>query len=515
MRAFLRALLLAATVVGLPAAAFGAGPINTDWLMYNRDYQGDRFSSLAQINRQNVGHLHPVCAFQLGVLGPMQAGPVVHNGVMFITNEHNTYAINATTCKVKWATPYKATGVEQGRANRGVALLDGKIFRGTPDAHLLALDEATGKVLWNVTVRDSSDGSSTISAPIAWRNLVFMGSAGSESGVRAKMYAFDVNDGHVVWTFDLVPTGDEAGANTWENPDTALTGGGGTWSSFALNPADGTLFIPVGNPAPDFLEAYRPGANLYTSSILALDAMTGKLRWYYQAIPHDYHDWDMAAAPAIFTAANNEQLITFAPKNGYLYTLDYKTHALLYKVPVTTVANQDAPLTADGTHYCPSIGGTEWNGPAYSPVDKLIYVDAVDWCTTVKLGSVRYIKGQLFLGTSNGYGNPDASSTGWITAVDPLTGKPAWKFHAPSPMVAAVTPTAGGLVFSGDTDGNFYAFNSTTGKRLYSFYTGGSVAGGIATYMVNGKQYVAVTSGNQSRTSFAQIGAPIVFVFAP
>jgi glucose dehydrogenase len=243
--------------------------------------------------------------------------------------------------------------------------------------------------------------------------------------------------------------------------------------------------------------------------------MTGKLRWYYQAIPHDYHDWDMAAAPAIFTAANNEQLITFAPKNGYLYTLDYKTHALLYKVPVTTVANQDAPLTADGTHYCPSIGGTEWNGPAYSPVDKLIYVDAVDWCTTVKLGSVRYIKGQLFLGTSNGYGNPDASSTGWITAVDPLTGKPAWKFHAPSPMVAAVTPTAGGLVFSGDTDGNFYAFNSTTGKRLYSFYTGGSVAGGIATYMVNGKQYVAVTSGNQSRTSFAQIGAPIVFVFAP
>jgi PQQ-dependent dehydrogenase (methanol/ethanol family) len=513
MNRLLRRLLFAAALIGLPVAA-GAGAPNTDWMMYNGNYLGDRYSPLAQINRQNVSRLRPVCAFQLGELGPMQAGPVIHNGVMFVTNEHDTIALDATNCKVKWTNVYKATGIEQGRANRGVALLDGKVYRGTPDAHLLALDEATGKTIWDIPVRDSADGSSTISAPIAWKNLVFMGSAGSELGVRAKMYAFGASDGHLAWTFDLIPSGDEAGANTWENPDTALTGGGGTWSSFALNPADGTLFIPVGNPAPDFLDSYRPGANLYTSSIVALDAMTGKLRWYYQAIPHDFHDWDMAAAPAIFKAANGRQLITFAPKNGYLYTVDYKTHKLLNKVAVTTVANQSAPLSDVGTHFCPSIGGTEWNGPAYSSTDKLTYVDAVDWCTTVKLGTVRYISGHSFLGSANGYGTPDASSTGWLTAVDPLTGRVAWKFHGSSPMVSAVTPTAGGLVFGGETQGNFYAFNSTTGKVLYTFNTGGSVAGGVASYAVDGKQYLAVTSGNQSRTTFLKTGAPIVFVFA-
>src|SRR5579884_790432 len=498
---FIRA-LLAAVLVASPFGVQARGT-NVDWLMYNGTYTGDRFSPLAQINRNNVSRLRPLCAFQLGELGPMQAGPVIHNGVMFITTETSTYAIDAANCRLKWKNTYKPVGPQQGRANRGVALLDGKLFRGTPDAHLLALDEHTGKTLWDVTVADSSNGSSTIAAPLAWNGKVYMGIAGSELGVKGKMYAFDAKDGHVVWSFDLIPTGNQPGAETWGNADAALTGGGGVWTTFTLDPSDGSLYIPVGNPAPDFSADYRPGANLYTCSIVVLDANTGKLRWYYQVIPHDYHDWDMAAAPAIFRAANGKKIIGFAAKNGYLYTMDAAPHKILNRVAVTTVSNQSAPLTTEGTHYCPSIGGTEWNGPAYSPIDKLEYVDAVDWCTTVRLGEVRYIKGQVFLGTANGYGTPDKSSSGWLTAVDPLTGKIAWRFHSDAPMVAAVTPTAGGLVFSGEMSGDFRVFNSATGKILYTFNTGGSVAGGIATYMIGGKQYVAVVSGNRSRTAFA------------
>ena len=504
------AVVLTLTVAGLGRAA----TTDTDWLMYNGSYTGDRYSALDQINKTNAGSLHPVCAFQLGELGPMEAGPVIHNGVMFVTSMDNTFALDARTCKQIWKYAYTSTGLHIGRLNRGVAVLDGRVFRGTPDSHMIALDEKTGSLLWNVPVTDSSDGSSTIAAPVAWNGKVYMGIAGGDLGARGKMFAFDAADGHQLWSFDLVPTGNEFGANTWGHADSALTGGGATWTNFTLDTQNHTIFVPVGNPGPDFSTAYRPGDNLFTCSIVALDANTGKLQWYYQVIPHDYHDWDQAAAPAIFTAANGKRMITFAGKNGFLYTLDYASHKLLNKVAVTTIANQDAPLTIEGTHYCPSIGGTEWNGPAYSPLDKLTYVDAVDWCTTTKLGEVRYIKGHTFLGSGNGYGQSDKENSGWLTAVDPITGKTAWKYHASLPMVAAVTPTAGGVVFAGEMAGDFDAFDSANGKKLYSFNTGGAIAGGIAPYTIDGKEYIAVTSGNQSRTSIPTLGSPMVYVFS-
>jgi len=514
MRLPLIGTVLVATALALGTNAFASS--KDDWLGYNGSYAGDRYSTLTQIDRTNAPHLHPVCAFQYGELGPAQTAPVVAAGVMYVTGEETTYALDAKTCKVRWQNTYASTGPKAALANRGVALLDGKVFRGTPDSHLIAIDAATGRTLWNVPVSDSSDGSNTAAAPLAWQGKVYIGIAGSEDGVKGKVMAFSAADGTLLWTFSTIASGDDPGAATWGNAAATATGGGGTWSSYGLDPATATLFVPVGNPGPDFSADYRPGANLYTSSIVALDANTGKLRWYYQLVPHDYHDWDAAAPPALFRGANGKPMMSFAGKSGILFTIDYRTHALVSKMPVTTILDADKPFTTEGTHFCPgTLGGVEWNGPAYSSHDKLVYVNAVDWCSTVKLGEVRYVLGKSFLGSGNGMGVKDAQGgTGWLTAVDPLTGKIAWRYHAPGLMVAGVTVTAGGVLFTGETTGEFDAFDAANGKVLYRFNTGGSIAGGIATYAVGGKQYVVAVSGNQSRTSVKGGGAPTIFVFA-
>jgi alcohol dehydrogenase (cytochrome c) len=514
MRIPLMAALWAALALSLGANA-GAWS-NDDWLGYNGSYAGDRYSTLAQINAGNVARLHPVCVFQLGELGPAQTAPVIAGGVMYVSSDETTFALDAKTCRLIWKNTYTSTGPKQGLASRGVALLDGTVFRGTPDSHLIAIDAKTGRTLWNVQVSDSSDGSNTVAAPLAWQGKVFIAIAGSEDGVKGKTMAYSAADGKLLWTFNAIASGGDPGASTWGNAEATATGGGGTWSSFALDPASGTLFVPVGNPGPDFSADYRPGANLYTSSIVALDANTGKLRWYYQLVPHDYHDWDAAAPPVLFRGPNGKPMMAFAGKSGYLFTIDYTTHKLISKVPVTTIRDADKPLTTDGTHFCPgTLGGVEWNGPAYSPRDKLTYVNAVDWCSTVKLGEVRFVRGKQFLGSANGTGVKDPQgSTGWLSAIDPLSGKVAWRYHAPSLLIAAVTPTAGGLLFTGETTGEFDAFDSANGKVLYRFNTGGSLGGGIATYAVDGKQYVVAVSGNQSRTSVKGGGAPTIFVFS-
>ncbi len=510
---------LIAAVVAILAYSIGTNAFassSDDWLGYNGSYPGDRYSSLEQINRANVGQMHPVCAFQFGEIGPAQTAPVIAHGVMYVTGDETTYALNAKTCKLMWKNTYVSTGPKPGLASRGTALLDGMLYRGTPDSHLIAIDAATGQTRWNVPVSDSSDGSNTAAAPLAWQGKVFIGIAGSEDGVKGKIVAFSAADGKLLWTFSTIATGKDPGSASWGGAAPTATGGGGTWSSFGLDAATATLFVPVGNPAPDFSADYRPGANLYTNSIVALDANTGKLRWYYQLVPHDYHDWDTAAPPALFRGADGKLMMAFAGKSGILFTIDYATHKLISKVPVTTITDADKPLTTDGTHFCPgTLGGVEWNGPAYSPLEKLAYVNAVDWCATVKLGEVRFVRGKFFLGSANGTGVKDPQgSTGWLSAIDPLSGKIAWRYHAPSLLVAAVTPTAGGLLFTGETTGEFDAFDSADGKLLYQFNTGGSLAGGIATYMVDGKQYIAAMSGNQSRTTVRGGGAPTIFVFA-
>ena len=247
----------------------------SDWLMFNKGYRGERFSTLRRINAGNAGKLKPVCMFQLGELGTFSTGPVVYDGILYATTHLGTYAIDATTCKKVWSHQHVAQGPEMNATNKGVAIAGGRVFRGTQDGFLYALDAKTGAPLWVRQVADWRIGEGVGAAPIVWNDIVYVAKAGGDWGIRGRMMAFKVEDGTLAWSFDLIPTGNETGADTWQNPESAMHGGGAAWVTYALDRDTGTLFVPVGNPGPDYKKSMRPGANLFTISTVALDARTG------------------------------------------------------------------------------------------------------------------------------------------------------------------------------------------------------------------------------------------------
>jgi alcohol dehydrogenase (cytochrome c) len=518
--------LAAAAVLSLAVSSLGlaAGPTQhqldaarqngSNWLMYNRTYSGDRFSPLTQINTTDASQLTPVCANQLGTLAAFQATPVEYRGVLYVTTQHQTVAMNAATCKTLWDYTYVPTGPEPINTNRGVALYKGMVIRGTDDAHLIALNAGTGKLIWNVKVGNSAIGEFLSAAPIVWKNLIFIGLAGADWGIKGQVYAYNVKNGKRVWTFNDIPTGNAVGASTWGRAASTATGGGSTWSTITLDRSNGLVYVPIGNPAPDFAPEYRPGANLFTDSVVELNAKTGKLVRWHQQVPNDSHDWDTAAAPILFTTSNGHHYMAVADKAGYLFVYNQATHKLAYKVPTTTIHNASLHPTVKGVYTCPAdLGGTEWSSPAYDPQTAALYVNSVDWCGVDKLGEVRYVAGQLFFGGSSIL-DPVAKASGWLDAFDASSGQTLWRWHSPTPMLAGVTPTAGGVLMTGDLNGNFLVFDARTGQKLYQFDTGGAMAGGVITYKVNGRQYVAVASGNSSRSIWGTTGSGTIFVFA-
>ncbi|HET9394538.1 MAG TPA: PQQ-binding-like beta-propeller repeat protein, partial [Nitrospiraceae bacterium] len=470
---------------------------------------GDRFSPLTQINTKNAGRLVPKCLFQLGEVGSFQTSPVIYNGRMFLTTPHKTFAIDAATCAPLWGHLYTPTDPEHLPGNRGVALYKGKVFRGTPDGHLLAFDAENGKLLWNVRVGDGAFGYIISGAPVAFDSKVFVADAGADTGIRGQVHAFDVDSGRHLWSFDTVPKPGEPGSETWSGG--LETGGGGSWSTMAIDPEKRWLFVPTGNPAPDFNSEIRLGDNLYTSSVIVLDLDSGKLAWYVQQVPHDVHDWDTAAAPVNYDQGGRSYMAVVS-KNGLLYLYDRTSKEVLAKTPFTTRSNVDAPLSfTTPVHVCPGALG-QWNGAAYAPNLKMLFVGALDRCNTLQLDEARFIPGQVYFGGRFIMDPPD-KHRGWIRGFDAASGKELWAWHAPKPVAAPVTPTAGGVLFAGDSGGTFYAMNAKTGKILYRFATGGAVAGGISSYAVNGKQYIAVASGNLSRDVAATPGAATLIVF--
>ena len=486
-------------------------PADTAWPSYNRSLAGERFSNLKEITARNVNHLRVVCAFQLGEVGSFQASPIIYDGTLYVTGPYSTFALDATNCHKRWEHQYPADMSPPLTVNRGVALYRGKVLRVTPNNHLLALDAATGELLWDVWVTDKAAGRWMSLAPVAFGGRVYIGEAGADWGTNGHLYAFDVESGRRVWTFNTIPTGNESGAETWEKGSQA--GGGSTWSSFAVDAGEKILYAPIGNPAPDFNVAMRPGDNLYTNSIVALDVDSGRLRWYAQQSPRDAHDWDTAAAPALY-AQDGHRYVAVGTKGGFLFIYDRDSHALVAKVPVSSHDNDTAPITVSGTHHCPGfLGGVLWNGAAYSPASKRLFINSVDWCGTTQLTEARFLAGVAFMGGQHAL-DPIETAHGWTRALDAATGKELWARRAPAPMVAAVTPTAGGVVFTGEMSGEFLALDAATGAVLYHFYTGGALAGAASTYKVGKTQYVAVTSGNSSKVSWQANGAATVFVFA-
>lgn len=482
-----------------PAPGQPGGMVSSsEWPAYNGGYNATRFSPVTQINTGNVTSLTEVARFKLPETMAFESGPVLIDGALYVTTATNTYAIDARTAQQRWSHHYDAKSMGLGTPVRGVGYADGRLFRGTPDGHLIALDAKTGKLIWDVVGADAPRGEYYTVAPVVWEGRVYIANSGSDVGALGHIRAFNVQNGKQIWNFDIVPsTG--PGAETWPKDKPRV--GGGVYSSFALDAETGVLYSPTGNPGPDFVASYRPGDNLYTCSIVMLDARTGALRGYYQLVRNDFHDWDLAASPILFTSKAGKKMVAAAGKNGYLYGLDRALKTLLYKVPVTSIENVEAPLTKDGTRFSPgSQGGTNWYGPTYSPVVNAIYVPTIDWATTIKLGGPQTLSlkpGTPFLGSSNAFGDQDPISQrrGHVTAVDADSGKVLWKYDADTSMVASVTPTAGGLVLTGDTKGNFIAFDAKDGKVLLKKNLGDPIGGGIVTYEIGGAPYVAVAGG--------------------
>jgi len=492
---------------------------DTQWLGYNGGYDATRFSPLTQIDTRNVVQLKEVTRFKIPETLSFQCGPVVVGDTMFITTVTSTYAINARTGKQRWVRTIKPTTQMIGTPVRGVAYADGRLFRGTMDGHVLALDAKTGDVLWDTASVDPKAGEYYTAVPVVWNGLVLIGNSGSDMGGTGHLRAFDAGSGKQIWNFDNVPASG-LGADTWPNDPNKIKAGGGVYSSFALDPDAGVVYAPVGNPGPDFVKDYRSGDNLFTCGVVALDAKTGELKGYHQFVKNDFHDWDVAASPILFTSKDGKQMVAAACKNGYLYGLSRDLKDQLIKTAVTRMENTDAPLTKEGTRFLPGTqGGTNWYGPSYSPPLNTLFVPTIDWATTIKLGGPDDLKkepGKPFVGSSNAFGDQDPKSQrfGHVAAVDADTGKVRWKYDADTPIVASVTPTAGGLLLTGDTQGNFLAFDADNGHILFKKALHDAIGGGIITYMLGGKQYVAIAGGMKNGIVQTESGPAWVAIFA-
>jgi alcohol dehydrogenase (cytochrome c) len=486
------------------------------WLTYNKGYRGYRFAPISQVTPENVSQLRPLCMYQLGETGTFEGGLLMYDGLLYGSTMNTSFAIDAASCAERWKYTYAPSGATYNNTNRGMAIGGGRIFRGTIDGHVLALDAKTGGLLWDQDVTHGAAGQFITAAPLVWHDLVLVGRAGGDLATTGSIIGLSVSDGSQRWSFATVPSGSAVGAESWQIKGTSQYGGGAVWTSMSLDPLSGKLVSPVGNPAPDFNHLVRPGSNLFTGSVVTLDASTGALGWYNQLAPADFHDWDMSVV-ALVDRPEGGRYVAASGKNGVLSLLDLGTGKLVWQTPVTRREHTEDLITTAGLHYCPgTTGGVEWNGPGYSPRLDLLFIGSVDWCVKAILDSIAPTAqpGLPYTGLANSYGtfDPVSQARGWMTAVDAGTGKVRWQRQIATPMIAAITPTAGGVVFTGDVGGHFLAFDGASGHVLYTFFTGGSMGGGVISYEQGGRQLIAATSGNSSRTWFGT-GSATVIIF--
>ena len=474
-----------------------AGNNADDWLHHNKSYKGIRYSALNEINTSNVDELVQVCAYQMNSRAPLQTGPIVYQGIMYVTDATHTAAINAATCQKIWTHDWMPKDRMVWGNNRGVAIKDGYVVRGTPDGYLFALDSTDGNLLWARQVADPWLGETFTMPPTVFEDMILIGPAGSENAISGWLGAFSLTDGDLIWKFMTVPDAAAGGGESWGNPEGIKLGGGAVWTPLSFDLELGEVYVAVTNPAPDLPAYLRPGDNLYTNCIVALDILTGELKWYKSIVPNDDHDWDLTQVTPVLKAGVDgvsRDMVATVGKDGILRTLDKRTHQPLYETPITTILNADIPVTREGVVACPGVtGGVLWSSPAYHPGEKILLTSSIDYCSRFRAASnVRFIPGQLYMG---GDARHEGDMSGWITAVDVESGETRWKHQTEFPNVAAVTTTAGGLAISGTLAGDLLFFDVATGAVLNSIATGAQIGGGNISYSVEGKQHIAVGSG--------------------
>ena len=518
-RSFLVALLLLGTVCGQAQVSYqrllGPDQEPQNWLTYSGRYAGWRYSELDQINTGNVPRLAMQWTFQVADLGQFETTPLVVDGVLYGTGQNDrAFAVDARTGRPIWRYQRNLPDKLQpccGAVNRGFAILGNKLFMATLDGHVIALDTKTGNLVWDVKAADSNAAYVFTVAPLVVKNEVIVGVSGGEYGVRGFVDAYDADTGHRRWRFETVPGPGQPGHETWTG-DSWKTGGAPAWITGSFDPELNLVYWPTGNPSPSGFGGERGGDNLYSNSMLALDADTGKLKWYFQFTPHDLYDYDATQVPVLLDAdweGQPRKLLVQANRNGFLYVLD-RTNGRFLKASAfgnvtwakgigadgRPVVNKDMVPNSTGTRVCPgALGLTNWYSPSYSPETKLLYVATSDECDIFTGAPQSYREGHDFLGSVY-VPDPVVRPTGALKALDPTTGAEKWQFKYFSSPNGGALSTAGGLVFAGESDGNFIALDGRTGQDLWHVQLGAAIYSTAITYRLDGRQYVVIPAGS-------------------
>jgi alcohol dehydrogenase (cytochrome c) len=545
MRVRLASTLVALAGLGVwPAMAWG----QVDWPTYGGNAWNQRWSGLKQIDTRNVSRLVPRMVFQTGVgkPGSFETTPIVIGDMMYVTTAYNeaTIAYDLNSKKQVWRYEHKlgTTITCCGPNNRGVAVSDGLVLEGTLDARLIALDAKTGKVKWDIEVADPTAGYSITHAPLIVGQNVIVGVSGGEYGIRGHVTAYNTKTGEQAWRWYSIPapkgdpTFDEKAPNGWwgtwatkaeasdlhrdiakEKADSARygdawkTGGGGVWMTPAYDKDLNSIFLAVGNPSPDLDGSVRPGDNLYTDAIVAIDATTGKTKWYYQTVPHDVWDLD-AVSPPVVTTLDGKKVVVHAGKTGWVYVVDATTGKLVRKSDNFVPHENMFGLPSEkGTRMLPGAnGGSEWSPIAVDPTLNYAFVAGLHQPMNYITHSAPYEKGRLWLGSAF-VAIPGEEQWGLYSAVNLATGKIAWQNKVPQPMMGGSLATAGGLAFTGEGNGNFNAYESRTGKLLWQFNAGAGCNAAPMTFTHGGEQFIAVACGGNFQLSYPLGDAVMVF----
>ena len=484
------------------------------WLTYGKNYAGWRYSELAEINTSTVSRLAPRWIYQTGQDGSHETTPLIFGGMMFVTGPSNhADALDLLTGKQIWhyhKSPPSPLSMCCGEQNRGFAALGDRLYKVNIEATLVALDALSGAVLWERQIDDHKKGFTATGAPIIVKNKVVVGMAGAEFGTRGFIDAYDASTGERAWRFYTVAAKGDPGGDTWDG-DSWQRGGGSTWITGTYDPELNLIYWGTGNPGPGMEGSVRAGDNLYTCSLVAIDADTGKLKWYFQFTPHDTHDWDAVADPVLIdmtVEGHAVKAVVQADRNGYFYALDRTNGKLLAVAPYTKITwstGMDAKgrpqivpgldPSEEGTKVCPGLGGGHnWSATAYSPQAKLFYFGSTDGCHLFYAHKQEYRTGQWYQASTETE-VPSEPPSGAVVAVDPATGETRWRFEMVSPTAGGMLATAGGLVFAGDGHGYLIALDARTGKPLWRFQTGGNIIAPPVTYSLNGKQQIAIAAG--------------------
>jgi alcohol dehydrogenase (cytochrome c) len=485
------------------------------WLMYGRDLGNRRFSPLKQINRGNVRNLVPVWSFQTGVPDGLEAAPLFVNGVLYLTTSWNhVFAIDARSGAELWH--YRRRLPKRlkyccGPVNRGVAILNETLYLGTLDAHLVAINARDGRVRWDIEVGKPEDNLSITSPPLIVGNKVITGIAGGDFPSRGYLDAYDGGTGKRLWRFYTVPSEGERGVETWSG-DSWKTGGAATWMNGAYDAALNLVYWGTGNPFPDYDGDVRSESNLYSNCVVALNADTGKLVWHYQFTPHDVWDYDGVNEMVFIDGAQIQgkrvDVLVHADRNGHFFAIERATGRFLYAKPFVKVTwtkgyddsgkpaiNSAAIPTYEGVEVCPgAAGGKEWNAMTYSPLTRLVYLPVIENCAMFHNYGVEAKRKGLAPGP-NGFRYLPGKAYGKVMAIRGDTGEPAWEVKTRTPMAAGMMSTAGNLLFTGNAEGSFQAFDAEKGTMLWSYQTGSGIRGAPISFRVDGRQYIAVASG--------------------